>query len=623
MPSNSSPTPGRDSARKPRPTWKSRPAKTTRSRRSGQSSGLRRPRADGSSPAPQKGSQRIDSAGTESGPRNYVEIAVEYAREAVADRKGLKHGRWFRLAAKRFLADLKRAAKSGAPFRFDEWHANDACDFIEKLPHVEGKWDAPTIVLHPAHVFFVVNVFGFRKADGSRRFTQALLAIARKNAKSTLAAAILLYCYCCEGEVGPQVITAATTGDQARVIFSIAKRMVEKTPDLREAFGLEPFAHAIARQSVGGTLKAINAKASTQDGLNPSHTALDEIHAHKTHDLLNVLQSAAGARKNALWLYTTTEGYETPGPWPELRRFTEQLLQGVFEADHFFGVIFAVDPKDDDFDSSKWVKANPLMSVNPVLMTEIEKAAIEAKQMPGRHAEFKIKRLNRQSASAEGWIDIPRWNKCSGAVDLEWLRPYPCFAGLDLSSVRDLCSMRLVWLVDGIYYTWGKRWIPAEAVVQRTSRGSSIYAGWVAGGLISQTDGDVVDYAVIEADIVAAHEEFLIQRTAFDRWNSTDLVNRLMAKQLPLVEFVQGPKSYHPAMQELERAYIAGNFRHGGDPVLGWCAANLVPRKDANLNMAPDKKRSADKIDDMSALLMAIGRCVLEPPIVSHGFVLL
>src|SRR5690606_8587451 len=182
----------------------------------------------------------------------------------------------------------------------------------------------------------------------------------------TLAAAILLYCQCCEPEEGAQVISAATTFPQASIIFGVAKRMVEKTPDLREAFGLETFAKSIARMETGASFKPIHAKASTQDGLNPSHVGLDEIHAHKTPDLLNVLTSAAGARANPLWLYTTTEGYTNPGPWGELRQFAKQLLDGVFghEADHFLVVFFAMDEEDretrqkgdDTFDESKWIK---------------------------------------------------------------------------------------------------------------------------------------------------------------------------------------------------------------------------------------------------------------------------
>lgn len=562
---------------------------------------------------------------TASGNRDYVKIAQAYARKAIADKKGKEFGKWIRLAAKRFLDDLKRTKGKRPPFIFDVWHANDACDFIEKLPHVEGVWDTPEIVLHESHIFFVVQLFGFRNHDGSRRFTSALFAVARKNAKSTLASAILLYCQCCEDEPGAQVISAATTGSQARIIFNVAKRMAEKTSDLREAFGLECWSNAISRVETGATFKPINAKASTQDGLNPSHVGLDEIHAHKTADLLNVLTSAAGARKSPLWLYTTTEGYTNPGPWGDLRQFAKKLLQGIFgtTADHFLVLYYAVDDQDDDFDQTAWKKANPLWSVNPLLLKEIKKAAVEAKHMPSKLAEFRIKRLNRPAASAESWIDLGKWQKCGGAVDLAVLEGQPCWAGLDLASTRDLCAFRLIWKVGGIYYTYGRRWVPAWAVDQRTERGTVPYAGWVETGLITQTDGDVVDYSVIERDVLELCERFHPLQVAYDKWNATDITNRLVAADVPMIEFRQGPQSYHPAMQELERAYIAGNLRHGGDGVLTWCASNLVPRRDANLNMAPDKKRSADKIDDMSALLMAIGVSLTDAPVtvITQGFV--
>ncbi len=546
---------------------------------------------------------------TASGPRDYVAIATAYARQALADKRGKQHGELIRQASRRFLDDLKRARKRGSPFIFDSWHAHDACDFIEKLPHVEGVWDKPEIELHPAHVFFVVQLFGFRNRQGGRRFTTALFWVARKNAKSTLAAAILLYCQCCENEPGAQVISAATTGSQARIIFNVAKRMADKAHDLREAFGLECWANAISRMETGGSFKPINAKASTQDGLNPSHIGLDEIHAHKTADLVNVLMSAGGARSNPLVLYTTTEGYESPGPWSDLRMFAMQLLQGVFghDADHFLAVCFTVDKEDDDFSEAAWLKSNPLATSNPHLLTAIRKEAVEARHMPSKLAEFRIKRLNRRASSADGLINIIKWNACDGPVDLDYLAQFPCWGGLDLASTTDLCAWRLVWRLPGLWVTWGRRWVPTSAVKQRTERGTVPYAAWVERGLITQTDGDVTDYAVVERDIKADCARFRPRAIGYDSWNAQELAPRLAAAELPMVQFIQGPKSYHPAMQELERAYLSGALAHGGDPVLAWCASNLIARRDENMNMAPSKKRSPEKIDDMCALLMGMG----------------
>ena len=549
---------------------------------------------------------------------DFVTVATKWARRAIADTRGKSHGLYARQAAQRFLDDLQRAKLKSCPFVFDKSHAEHVCRFIERLPHVEGKWATENIVLHPAQIFFLVQLFGFRnRLTGKRRFTSALYCTSRKSGKSTLSAAVMLYCMCVENEPGAQLISAATTYDQAAIVWKIANLMVQKRVDLRDAFGLESWSKAITRAGEGASFRPLHAKASTQDGLNPSHVGLDEIHAHKSPDLLNVLTSAAGARENPLWLYTTTEGYINSGPWAEIRQFAKRLLSGVFgqTADHYLAIIFAIDDEnktmgikaDDEFDESCWIKANPLIEQNPYLMEAIRREAIEAKQMPSKMAEFRIKRLNRQSSTADGWVNMIEWQKCGGAVDLDWLEKFPCYGGLDLASTGDLTSFRLIWTVDGVIYTHGWRWVPESAVRNRSERGTVPYLTWCESGDIIRTSGNVTDYAEIEPVIVDACERFDVKEIGYDRWNAAELANRLVAQGIPLLEFIQGPKSYHPAMQALERAYIAGKLAHGGDPVLNWCASNVVARRDVNLNMAPDKKNSADKIDDMSALLMAIG----------------
>lgn len=540
--------------------------------------------------------------------RDYVAEAIAYAKEALNPKNKHLYCKRIRQAAERFQRDYKHAhLKKGAKFLFDPWHANDACGFIEELPHVEGEWDTPTIRLDPFQIFFIAQLFGFRKLDGARRFTHALLTIGRKNGKSALASGILIYCFCCEGHVGPQVITAATTGDQARIVWKAAKAMIDKTPELREEFMLETFAHSIACYGNHGSFKPISAKASTQDGLNPSAVCLDEIHAHKTHDLINVLKSAAGARKNQLWLYVTTEGYETPGPWPEMRHFAEQIMEGIVEADHMLALIYAIDDEDDEFDEKVWVKANPLLLTNPLLLDAIKKEAVEAKQMPGVAAEFRIKRCNRRSSVATGWVDLSRWRECAKPMNLDELEGYPCWGALDLASTQDTTAWRLIWLVEETIYTWGRFWVPEQCVEDRTTRGTVRYQPWVDGGHMIRTPGNVTDYARVEADIMQDIERFNPRVVAYDDWNASDLVNRLMDQDVPLVNFVQGPRSYHPAMQCIERAYVSGKLVHEGSPVLTWHASNLVARYDANMNGAPDRRKSPEKIDGMAALFMAAG----------------
>ena len=393
-----------------------------------------------------------------------------------------------RLAAKRFLSDLRRSQGKKPPFLWSPEQANLYCAFVAACPHVEGDWATATITPVPAQVFFICNLFGFRRPDGSRRFTSALFGVARKNAKSTLAAALLLACLCLEHELGPQVLSAATTGDQAKIVWNIAKRMVERDADLRDTFNLEAFAQSVVRYEVGGAFRPINAKASSQDGLNPSALCFDELHAHKTRDLYDVLRSAAGSRKNPLFLYTTTEGFENAGPWGEVRTYAQQILQGVIEADHFLAVYYALDDEDDDFDESTWVKANPLLGVS-VTLDKLREYANEAKQQPGALAEFRIKRLNRRAAASDGWIHLLRWRKCGGKVDLDALKGAKCWAGLDLASTRDMTAVRYLWVKDEHWYTWGRYWVPESAVAQRNERGTLRYQPWVASGHVTVTDG--------------------------------------------------------------------------------------------------------------------------------------
>lgn len=559
---------------------------------------------------------------------NFVPEAVAYAQTAIADTKRKRHNRWIRLAARRFMNDLERAKQKGSPFKFDEKEANKACAFIALCPHVEGKWETPNIKMVPAQIFFVVNLFGFRNLRGGRRFNTALFAVARKNAKSTLAAAIMLYILCEEDEEGAQLFSAATTGDQARIVWGIAKKMLEKSHDMQRAYGVEAYANVIKRYSINAEYKPINAKASTQDGLNPSAVTFDELHAHKTHDLMNVLTSAEGARDNPFFLYTTTEGYETTGPWPEIRQFAQNILKGVVEADHFFCVYYSVDEEDksegitadDDFNEDSYRKANPLYDFNYKLREKMEQLATEAKMMSGKLGEFRTKRLNRRSSSANAWIDIREWNACGDPVDLDWLKGYPCYGAFDLASTTDMVAWALVWYVDGFWYVLLRYWVPAEAAKKRDEKRVTPYRGWIQAGHITETEGNVIDYAIVEADMMKDVEMYQPVKVAYDPWNAQQFVNRLTERGVELEMFIQGPKSYHPAMQSLEAAYKGRTLRHGGNPVLRWNAANIVPRRDVNMNMAPDRKRSAEKIDGICALLMAIGIAIKETGDDSAGF---
>ncbi|WP_425401249.1 terminase large subunit [Algiphilus sp.] len=539
--------------------------------------------------------------------RNYCEIAYQFAREAAADRKGRKHNKWVRLAAKRHLDDLTKQRRKDFGYTFDEWHGNDVCDFAEKFPHVEGAWDSPTIVLEPPQIFILVTVFGWRrKTDHGRRFSAVYIEMARKGAKSTLTAVIANYCLACEDEVGPKIIIGATTGDQANKVFEPAKQMAERTPDYLEAFGVEVWARSISCSQNGGYIQPINAKSSTQDGWNPHVGILDELHAHKDRGIYDVIRSAAGARRNFLLWMITTAGYNVEGVCYEQRTMVTKILEGVIQADHYFGIIFTIDEGDDPLDEKVWIKANPMIGITPS-WDSMRSHAAEAKASPDSMGEFKTKKLNVWTNAKHAWLNMEQWKRGGGAVTDEAISGVPCWAGLDLASVSDIAAWVLAWWVDGRLKVRCRYYLPEATVRPRTERGNVPYQRWANEGWLTVTPGEVTDYDWIERDIRSDLAGYEIQAAGFDPWNATQIVGHLLDEGAPMVEVRQGPKTFHPPMKELERLLKSGRIDHGNDPVLAWMASNIVARRDQNDNMAPDKKNSHEKIDGIVALLMALG----------------
>lgn len=555
--------------------------------------------------------------------RPYTAIAQKYAQDVVAGR--LVACQFVQRACQRHLDDLKRwgrRKRADRPYYFDDWHGADVCDFGEKMPHIEGKWETPTITLEPWQIFCLVAIFGWRRSsDGGRRFSKVYWEVARKNAKSTIAAVVSLYCFCCEEEPAPYVFIGATTGGQAQKVFHPIRMMAQKTPALCEAFGLKVWAKSVT-EAGGGYIQTINSKGSTNDGHNPHLGVLDELHAHATRDLYDVIDSAFGARRNPLMWIITTAGFDTAGVCYEQRTFVAKILEGVVRAEHYFGIIYTLDEGDSEFDPAAWVKANPNLGVS-VQIANMEAAANEARAQPGKLAEFKTKRLNVWTTAKAAHVNIIRWRECSGEVRLDDLRAVPCWGGLDLASVSDLTSFRLIWRVGDRLATWGTRYLPEAAVEPRTTKNSVPYARWiqtpdriaaamadpgpfVGRPLITVTPGDVTDYGFVERDIEWALATFRIEAIGFDRWNAQDTTSRLLDAGAPMIEVRQGFASLTGPMKELDRLYLGGMLDHGGDEVLAWCASNVVARRDPNDNIAPAKTLSHEKIDDYVALLNAL-----------------
>jgi phage terminase large subunit-like protein len=547
---------------------------------------------------------RSDPDPTPSPLQHFGAVAARYTAEVLSGK--IPAGQWTRLACARQQRDLARWTDPAWPYIWQPDAVAAVCGFIERLPHVEGKWATATITLEPAQVFLLSCLFGWRlKADGTRRrFTTLYLEMGRKGAKSTLMAAIALYHLLEEGEPGPHVICGATTGSQARIVFDIAAAMVTRCAWLR-ARGLQAYQHSI--RSEDGWMKPINAKASTQDGLNPSCIILDESHAQnfKLHD---VLKSAQGARDNPLLLCPTTAGYDLLSVGYALRTTMTKILEGVYSNEHFLGVMYSLDEGDNWRDEALWIKANPMLGIAPKV-EQLRRQCLDAQQTPALEAEFRVKCCGEWQNAASTWLSMAAWDRCADpALRLEAFAGQPCWMGADLAQRDDLAAVALVFEWDDRLVTFVRCYMPADVIAER-ARAVPEYRLWQERGEIVLTEGNMIAYDRIEQNIREWAKLFRVQDICFDQFGAWHIAGNLAADGLPARTELKNARTCTPGARELEARVKHGRFRHDGNTCLRWMASNVVVARGQDDSIVPKKEHadSPHKIDGIDALVSALG----------------
>jgi len=537
--------------------------------------------------------------------RDYALIARQYMADVLSGT--IPACVWVRLACQRQDRDLMRAATDPSwGYVWSEAHAVEACAFIERLPHIEGTWKTATVHLEPSQVFLVTCLFGWRQREhlARRRFTVLYYELGRKGAKSTLMAAIALFHLKREHEPGASVVTAASTGSQARIVFGIAQRMVKhKLAKWLRDEGVTALANAIITDD--GTIKPVNAKASTQDGLNPSCIVLDESHAQK-FALHDVLKSAQGARLNPLLLCPTTAGYDLLSVGYALRTTLTKVLQGVFDADHFLGAIYTIDEDDDWRDERVWIKANPMLGVTPTLEF-LRSYCMDAKQTPGLEGEFRVKVCSQWMQSALAWLSLARWDACvDETLKLEDFAGQRCAIGGDLAQIDDLAAVALLFERGDELVAFVRFYLPRDVVEER-ARTVPAYAIWVKLGVLTLTDGNMIDTNLIEADIRGWCKLFNVIGLRFDQYGSAHVVSSLGGDGFPAAILDKNRKNITPPARDLEARVKHRRFRHDGNPCLKWNASNAVVTRGVDDSIIPKKESpdSPNKIDGIDAILQA------------------
>jgi phage terminase large subunit-like protein len=541
--------------------------------------------------------------------RDYCAIARQYAEDVVAGI--IPACKWVQLACQRQLNDLGR---TDWIWRFDESRASHVCRFIELLPHIKGEWakTRKLITLEPWQIFILTTIFGWVNEFGNRRFKKAYTAIPRKNAKSTISSGVALFLLTADGEPGAEVYSAATTRDQAKIVWGDAKSMTEKTPQFRARFGVQTSAHSVFVEHSNSFLKPLSRdQGGNHDGYNLHGGIVDEFHGHKERALWDVLVTAMGARAQPLLWAITTAGFDRSGICHEEQTYIQKVLQGVHDDEEYFGIVYTIDDDDDWTDPACWRKANPNWGVS-VKPEAIEREARKAMQMASAQNNFLTKHLNVWVNADTAWMDMRAWDACGdSALSADQFTENECVLGLDLASKIDIASKLKVFQRGGEYYAFGTHYLPRRAIEQ--SRNSQ-YEGWEIDGWIKVTEGEVTDYDLIEDDIRDDCSAFSVREVAFDPFQATQLSGHLLAEGIPMVEMRPTVLNFSEPMKQLEALVLQGKFHHNNDPVLTWMISNVVCHLDRKDNIYPNKERPENKIDGVVALIMAIGRLMLTAP---------
>lgn len=532
-------------------------------------------------------------------------------------RRRVVAGRLVRLAVERHLRDLEDGAARG--LRFNPKRALRALWWISnRLRFSKGRWAGKPFLLSPWQGFIVWCLFGWerRGSDGAwrRRFKTAYVSVARKNGKTELAAAIglLLLVLVGESEAGGEVYSAATKRDQAAICWRAAAAMVKKSPELKKEIGVHESRYNLAHYPSESKFETVASDSDTLDGLGPHCAIVDELHAHPTSGVWDVLESGTGARSEPLMLAITTAGEKRSGICWDLETDAIKILEGIGEAegagDDLFAFIARLDDGDDPFNATVWQKSNPNLGVS-CLPEKLEVAARVAKRRPSALPEYLRKNMNLWTERSLAWLPMPEWDACGGDVDAEALRKEKCFAALDLSAVSDYTAGAVVFpRSDGTFDSLFKLWCPEDTLVERATTDRVPVTAWEQQKLITATSGPVVDQDAVKEWLINQRERYDLQEVAMDPHNATKLRVELEALGFTVVEMRQGWVTMSPAIKETERIIRKKLLRHGGHPVVRWMFSNVAIRSDSNENKSMDKSRSGDRIDGITSLVMALYR---------------
>ena len=539
----------------------------------------------------------------------HVNKANKYAREVLSGK--VVACKWIRLACREHLQDLESVKKKDFKYTFSKEAAQKVCTFVEMKPHTKGKWAAEKkkLSLEPWQCFFICVAWGWlKKASLKRRYTTVALYVPRKNGKSELAAALGLYMLSGDGEYGAEVYSGATSQKQAWEVFRPAKEMAKKSPMYRDFYGVEVNASNICQMQDMSRFEPIIGDPG--DGASPHFAIVDEYHEHKTDALFNTMETGMAGREQGMILVITTAGDNISGPCFNLQKEIEKNLEKVTENESLFGLIYTVD--DDD----KWDSIEALKEANPNFGVSASADFLESQQKnaiinPRKQSPFKRKHLNIWTGATSAFINMHAWKKCEVKdLEIKNFEGQKCYIALDLASKIDVAAQSLIFpMENGKYARFGRYWLPESTVDDPSNEHYQKYRDM---GLLNVTDGAMIDFEEIESDVLLDCQRFDVESVAFDPFQATYLITRLMNKGINCIEIPHQVRFLSDPMKQYEALIRDNKIEHNGDDFYTWMLSNLEAKVDFKDNVFPRKSSEKNKIDGPVADIMAFNRILSD-----------
>ena len=528
-------------------------------------------------------------------------------------------------ACARHLRDLRDGAERGLRFNLEA--AAEAIAFFEEVLCLNGgEFEGKPFVLDGWQAFIVGVLFGWQRYDERwggwvRRFRVAYIETGKGSGKSPLVAGIGMKGLTADDEARAEVYAAATKKDQAMILFRDAVAMYQQSPELLERLtpsGVGENVWNLAYRKTGSFFRPIAADDG-QSGPRPHIALIDEVHEHKTAQVVEMMRAGTKSRRQALIVMITNSGAGKTTPAGIYHDYACEVAAGKRIDDAFFGYVCGLDEGDDPLqDETCWPKANPSLQFMGLPGWQyLREQVTEARGMPAKEAL--VRRLNfcQWTAAINPWLSAHVWDPCQQSFSVEQLRGRRAYAGLDLSSTTDLTALVLLveplqadepWLI----LPWC--WLPEDGLDDRVKRDRVDYRTWAREGFLELTPGRAISKRHVLQRLVQIASQFEIVSVAYDRWRMADLVQLASDEGMtlpPLVEFGQGYKDMSPAIDAFETAILNTTVAHNGHPVLTWCAANAVTTTDPAGNRKLDKAKATGRIDLVVAAVMAYG-CVVR-----------